>query len=766
MKRIFRIAVIIVICVVLVFLLTRIVPVSSKKEEKIPQVVVAEENIPEYPITEYAEVAKTEKLTMFADEKGQFTVKNNQTGYAWHSHPDESKTAKKTIGINRRNFQSEVVVNYVYLNEDGKTSSYTEASANSFNLIPNGWVKCEKIKNGIKVTYDFYSICARICVSYTLQGNSLVANIIGNETLESTAFRKAVKNTLTSEQKEVMQDSYITSIWVLPTFGAGSSEETGFVFVPDGCGAYMDFKPLSHTTEITTIPVYGDELSIDEYGVKNTETQSVVRGTQAYLPVFAGAKGTNGYLAEITKGDAAASVNAYKAGTMSAYTGASAQLNLRKVTYATIGGRTVQGIAEPFDRIPDFEITYDFVTKKDLQISDFAALLREKWEASGQIKRQRYEPSLSLKVIGAVDVAAHTLGVPTRKIKALTTFDHANGMVKSLKEDSVDSLAIQYVGWSNSGVQNAKVPKDAKPIGALGNIKDLERITRSGSALYLDIDFITFQKNGNGISKNKNSVKTAFDKPVQIREFSYSTFEYEKIGKYLLSPEKISGVFEKVSKSFGKIPSGIGASFGQMSNVCYSNFGKNAVSRIQTKKYFCEVFSKWDRSMAADSANAYVFPFVQRIFNTPISSGRQSIYDGEIPFYQMLLHGYAAMTGPYLNRCATQDVAFLKTVETGCEPGFMAMYEDATLLNDTDYDIYYGNTFELLKSDMVKIYQRYQALLGKISSERITDHRMHRDDIAETVYENGIRVFVNYSDEDFLIENVTVPAHDFAYIGG
>ena len=185
-----------------------------------PVQIGVNENTAENQIANYQVAAKNEYLTMYADEKGWFSVKNNKTGYIWYSHPNDSLTDKKTIGINKRNFQSECVVYYVYNDDESEVSSYAEASINSNSLVQNGWIKTEKTENGIKVVYDFYPICARISVSYELKGKSFVATIIGNETLEGSAFKKAVKDTLTEEQKSVMQTSYITSIWLLPTFGA------------------------------------------------------------------------------------------------------------------------------------------------------------------------------------------------------------------------------------------------------------------------------------------------------------------------------------------------------------------------------------------------------------------------------------------------------------------------------------------------------------------------------------------------------------------
>ncbi|MBO4734588.1 MAG: hypothetical protein J5662_08935 [Clostridia bacterium] len=740
-------------------------PVFAEGESFKPVQIGVNENTPAYQKANYEEVAENGYLTMYADEKGWFCIKNNETGYIWYSHPNDSLIDKKTIGINKRNFQSECIVYYVYKDDDSETSSYAEASINSNSLIQSDWVKTEKVKNGIKVTYDFYPICARITVSYVLKGKTFIATIIGKETLEGKAFKKAVKDTLTDEQKSVMQTSYITSIWLLPTFGAGNSEESGFVFVPDGCGAYMDYKPASHITEITNIPVYGKELSIDEYGIKNKDSANITRGAQAYIPAFGIAREHDGLLATIKSGDATASINAYKAGTSNSYTGVSAQMNISLITYARIGSKTVQGIAKAYSALPNFSITYDFLSADSLSYAHFANALREKWVKSGKIKKQKFNPSLDLRIIGAIDVDSHFLGFPTRSIKALTTVRQAEKIVSTISKKSVN-VSVNYIGWNNNGFQNSKITNSAKPNGAVGKVAHLESLAKKADSLYLDADLITFKRSGNGIFKNSSSAKTAFDQPVLVRKFSYSTFDYENAGVYLLSPGKFGGIFEKYIKSFNKLPDGIGASFNNIGNSCYSNFGVNSYSRVQTANNYLKALSAVRQKLSFDRANAYVFPFAERIFNAPDCSSRQRIYDGEIPFYQMLLHGYVAVTSPYLNQCANKGAAFLRAVETGSELCFMVMYADSSAVNDTDYSELYGTTFSMLKSDILNTYGKYSKLLEKISDRVITDYIVHNKDVTETVYENNIRVFVNYSDTDYKTGDITVPANGFTYTKG
>ena len=44
-------------------------------------------------------------------------------------------------------------------------------------------------------------------------------------------------------------------------------------------------------------------------------------------------------------------------------------------------------------------------------------------------------------------------------------------------------------------------------------------------------------------------------------------------------------------------------------------------------------------SILADQANAYALPYADHIINVPLSSSKFDIFDAEIPFYQIVMHG-------------------------------------------------------------------------------------------------------------------------------
>ena len=65
---------------------------------------------------------------------------------------------------------------------------------------------------------------------------------------------------------------------------------------------------------------------------------------------------------------------------------------------------------------------------------------------------------------------------------------------------------------------------------------------------------------------------------------------------------------------------------------------------------------------------------------------------------------------------------------------------------------------------MPEISQNYQLVneaLQKVSTAEITDHRQLADNVFVTVYNNNIKVYVNYNSQAVQIEDVSINAQSF-----
>ena len=66
---------------------------------------------------------------------------------------------------------------------------------------------------------------------------------------------------------------------------------------------------------------------------------------------------------------------------------------------------------------------------------------------------------------------------------------------------------------------------------------------------------------------------------------------------------------------------------------------------------------------------------------------------------------------------------------------------------------------------MRKKHSQYQPLLEKIYDKTIVDHKEVKKNVTLTEYDNGVKVYVNYTDADVTVDGIKVSAKNFAYKG-
>ena len=166
--------------------------------------------------------------------------------------------------------------------------------------------------------------------------------------------------------------------------------------------------------------------------------------------------------------------------------------------------------------------------------------------------------------------------------------------------------------------------------------------------------------------------------------------------------------------------------------------------------------------LSAADAYSYMWKYADKIFEAPASSSRQRIYDGEIPMYQMILHGYIPYTVPSINSNANRKELLLRAVETGSELLFTVMYENAEMVNGTDFDYLYSTTYKEVKAEALEMYDRYIEVTKRVCDATVESYKQLQYGVSETVYSNGVSVIVNYTDTEYITaDGLTVPALDF-----
>jgi hypothetical protein len=167
-----------------------------------------------------------------------------------------------------------------------------------------------------------------------------------------------------------------------------------------------------------------------------------------------------------------------------------------------------------------------------------------------------------------------------------------------------------------------------------------------------------------------------------------------------------------------------------------------------------------------DGANSYAFPYAEKILNAPTFSSGYDIFDYDVPFYQIVLHGYVPLSTAPMMQSVEPQLNFLKAVETGSELLYAGIYENAAVLTDSRYHWLYSSTYTLWADDAAEKYGKYVAFLEKVCNSSIISHGEVSEKVYKTVFENGAGVLVNYGDRAAQVGDAVVPALDFTEIAG
>ena len=98
-------------------------------------------------------------------------------------------------------------------------------------------------------------------------------------------------------------------------------------------------------------------------------------------------------------------------------------------------------------------------------------------------------------------------------------------------------------------------------------------------------------------------------------------------------------------------------------------------------------------------------------------SSRSFIFDEDIPFYQLVMHGIIPYSGTALNAESDMIDTFLKAVATGCQPSYDMIYTSSSNLKDTELEKYYYANYEFWTDTAVQEYQIMKRILSKVSDK-------------------------------------------------
>ncbi len=695
----------------------------------------------------FTQVAENEALRLLMDpESFVFAVENKASGGRWYTNPparEEDPIAKAKM---RQQMSSMLLV--TYLNARGNT----DVSASFTASVSKGGAVSASIADGVRITYTFESEGFTIPVELVLEEEGLACRILASEIRETGENR-------------------VMKVELLPYFGAGGPEDDGYLFVPDGSGALIRFNNGKSMYTQYSEKVFGRDVNFDL-------NRSFTKKEDIRLPVFGIRKNDEALLGIITKGAAAAGVNASVGGKGCSYNAVRAEFELLSTdTYIlgeTVGSRVtlINLYQEGGCTYDTLEVRYHFLSGESAGYDGMAVRYRRYLlEEGGLRKSEAVQPSLFLETLGAVRKKKSILGIPVTVNQELTTYAEALEMLRTLEAEGVTSLSLKYNGWDASSVEGKPASK-LSVLSQLGGKKDFQSLLEycggRGIGFYPDEELLLLRQFGNGYSSFFNSAKTVSGNPAVTYRYNMATRFKDEDGKTRLLEvsclEKLTG---KLIKSAGKL--GLpGLSLGAAAQVLYSDFADDGWNRQKSADALSAAAAALRESglhVLAAGGNAYLLPYTDALVDVPASGSRFDVEDESVPFMQIVLRGILPFAGTPFNLSGDPRGAFLRAVETGASL-HAYLLEDSRLeeLQNTDDTALFSAGFSDWSAQTAAWAKELEKALEPVRGECIRAHERVEAGLTITTYESGVQVLVNHTREAAEIAGILVEEFGYAVV--
>ncbi len=562
----------------------------------------------------------------------------------------------------------------------------------------------------------------------------------------------------------------LDSMKILPYVGAGSSDNNGYIFVPDGSGTIIRFEDVASKSVTISGKLYGQDyafhtitgstqqtMRLPVYGVVETgvRTERAEVNGETVIKQY---DVNSGFLAIITEGDSLATIFAETGGALHKYNTAYTSFNPRPSDQYNLADSISVGSNATWTVVSDRKYTGSYRIKyvmledqtlaaanaeenKDYKSYDatyvgMAKAYRDYLYGTDQLvklddKEVKEDIPLYIETLGTIDTTEKFLSFPVTVEKPLTTFDDLLTIHSELEAEGINNINFKLTGFANGGI-SATVPSKVKFQKKTGGNKTFTEMVNTaeekGFGLYPDFDFnyVYNTSSFDGFSFKQDAVRTIDNRYTQKKKYDNVYQTLMETGNVVISVSAFSEFYEGFNKDLQKLGA-TSLSVGSLGSDLNSDFDEDDPynredARYETVKLLKSMKEDYT-SIMSNAGNAYVLAYVDHLLNVSLDSSRYILSSQSVPFMGMVLHGAVEFAGTPLNTTGNIAYEMLKMIENGANPYFLLAYDNtAELKDDPVYAQYFSVTYKIWKEDLVGYYNTLNEALNDVQSSLIVDH--------------------------------------------
>lgn len=583
-----------------------------------------------------------------------------------------------------------------------------------------------------------------------------------------------------------------------PFFGTAMTEETyalditgeedpvvhtedlnGYIVLPDGSGAVMNFNNGKYYQRPYSKRLYGHDLGMLEKSLPEDVEQISVPlygMVKENVPHADMARWNTAFAAIITEGDAMATINADVSGRVDSFNKVYPTFNLREVESISIGtGPNAYGLDIWTDAIvkTDFSVSYTFLEGAEANYVGIANVYKEFLEDEYGFDQvdTTTETVLTAEMIGAYDQRNFILGVPYDKVEALTTFDQAQMILDDLMSRGVTEINVLYQGVMNGGLSSG-----------FGDRFNVER-SLGGSRGYSD--FIEYTTSNDIDVYPVTSIAVTSDYNKAFDRFMYNSSRIDKsLSRYyvydvptgLPSSETPFALYEDLyvvhpyyhEAMLGRFVSDYDydtIAFEYLGGTVGGSYDDDFLYRQDALRIQYDLLSALDEQLTLSNPIGVNAAFSSYITDLPTETTLYAILDYQVPLLQLIYSGKVDYSTSSLNLAVdrSHEYNILKIIETGSNVKYTLSYDDSSVLKNTKFNYYYATLY----TNWVNVIEQDVTLLNDlgIHEGHLVDHTRIEHNVFKVTYSNGLEIVLNYNLSPITYEGETVESLDFYVVG-
>lgn len=685
-------------------------------------------------------VAQNDNLELYLNEaNASLRIRNKQNGYVWGTLPTEQPD-----NLNKQWYSfGNSLVSMKYFDETGNNQQIGAGHPDA------------------KRTYDYTDNSVTLNVSFPDLGISLSASV--------ELLKDSIQFSLDDDSIVEEGDYMVGNIYFAPFLGATLGNEiSGYMFVPDGCGALIRYNEPTKYLSGYDARVFGSDLAIDNLfeisDLKANRTNDFTKDLETItMPVYGLTHGenNNALFGHVDSGAEYAGIYAEPAGIVTDYNYVTAYFIYRQL-YQQPTSRSGSGIqmVQKKKNTVNPKLSVYFLSGEDASYNGMAEQYREVLKTDGKLPE--YSAEENAEVYLDFVAADRKKGFLFDTTKTATEIEEIKTAASDLQEAGLENVQFTLMGWQPGGLNGYEKLAVAKK-SELGSFNEIQKLQKNleemgyGFSLYSAV----FSAKEPQIS-NRSDVGITLSQAKIVKERNNED-AYLGDTLYVKSPEALKTLEKqtKILKDYG-----LTQSLGEAGSLLYGEYLKGeSSSRTTVEGEVCKTLQSLaeEEKLSLYGVNEYALSMTGVYRDVPMTSSRYLFETDSVPFLQMVLSGSMTLAAPYANQSfyTTEDV--LKCIEYNCYPSFLLTGKDTSELKKTVISESCSTGYEDWKDMIISVTEEINSILDQVQGQKMISHKVLKAGLVQVTYENGASIYINYTKKDCITKDGTVKAESAMY---